>query len=126
MEMGRPPPDNPRTVQSDLAPLLDRIRLLVDEQAKGAPEHLLERMEHTLTDGYAHALALEGESIRIERQIGQAVTRITEGDEPSGLDHLAERLASTERELSALRTHLDSLRDRTEDVRGAAAAVAPR
>jgi hypothetical protein len=78
-------------------------------------------MEHTLTDGYAHALALEGESLRIEREIDAAVARIKQGDEPARIDHLAQRLAATERQLRSLRLQLDSLRLRTEDVRGAVA-----
>src|SRR5918999_667461 len=58
---------------NDLAPLFDRIRTLADEPAEGDPERLLVEMEHTLTDGYAHALALETESIRLERAIGEAL-----------------------------------------------------
>ena len=123
MEVPRPPSDNREAVQDQLAPLIDRIRLLVEEQVNGAPERLLERMEHTLTDGYAHALALEGESMRIEREIGDAVAHIKEGGEASRLDHLAERLAATESDLRCLRGLLASLRLRTEDVRGAVAVA---
>ncbi|MDQ3857980.1 MAG: hypothetical protein M3327_05965 [Actinomycetota bacterium] len=102
---------------SDLASLVDRITHLVDEPGEDDPDRLLERMEHTLTDGYAHALALEGESIRIERQIGRAVALIHEADSTERLPALANRLASTERELRRLRELLVALRRRTERLR---------
>jgi type II secretory pathway component PulF len=123
MEIAAAVSDNPVAMSTDLAPLLDRIRLLAEEPLD-SPERLLERMEHTLTDGYALALALEGESIRIEKEIDATVLRIKAGEASSGLDALGERLASNERELRALRAHLASLRIRAEGVR--AASLAPR
>ena len=45
--------------------LCDRIRLLVD----GRPAAPADDVEHTLTDGYARALALEGERLRAEERI---------------------------------------------------------
>ena len=76
----------------DLPNLLDRIQALVDGRDDAAPERLLERMEHTLTDGYARALALEAEHLRIAREIGAAAA----GARRSALERLAalaERLA---------------------------------
>jgi hypothetical protein len=53
----------------DLPSLLLEIQGLVDGHADDPPERLLERVEHTLTDGYAQALALEGEQLRLERDL---------------------------------------------------------
>ena len=107
---------------TDLTSLVDRITHLVDEPGEDDPNRLLERMEHTLTDGYAHALALEGERIRIERQIGRAVARIDEVDSTERLPTLANRLASTDGELRRLRELLAALRRRTDVVRRLARA----
>src|SRR5262245_20616024 len=90
----------------DLPNLLDRIQVLVDGRDPSAPpERLLERMEHTLTDGYARALALEGEHLRIAREIGAS--------NGSTRDELAERLVATEGDLEHLRATLVPLREQT-------------
>jgi hypothetical protein len=78
-------------------------------------------MEHTLTDGYALALALEGEGIRLEKEIGAAAGASGAVD-GKRLQGLAERRAATEQELRSLRAHLAALRLRTETVRAAALA----
>ena len=108
---------------NDLPRLVDRIHELLDAQADGAAAPLLATMEHTLTDGYARALALEGETIRIEREIGGIVAKIKDGERTRDLPALAERLASTERELARLRELLALLRRRAEGVRGADGAA---
>jgi hypothetical protein len=100
----------------DLAPLLVRIRDLA-ERCDDASEPLLETMEHTLTDGYAHALALEGETIRIEREIDRLVARAPDGAQTGRLSALSDRLARTETELTRLRGLLAVLRLRQERVR---------
>ena len=48
----------------DLSLLIDRLRFLVDH-----PGDELGAIEHTLTDGYASALALEAERRRAEAQV---------------------------------------------------------
>ena len=105
---------------NDLAPLLDRIRTLAHEPANGNPERLLQTMEHTLTDGYAHALTLEAESIRVEREIGDAVAALGTDAPPTRLSELAGRLDSIERDLRALRRLLEGLKLRAEGVRRSA------
>jgi hypothetical protein len=67
-------------------------------------------MEHTLTDGYARALALEGEHLRIVREIGAAASRHA----LDRLGGLGERLAATEAELERLRARLVPLREQTQ------------
>jgi hypothetical protein len=52
----------------DLSPLFDRIHALLDHEGNGSASHA-EEVEHTLTDGYATALALEGERRRAEGRI---------------------------------------------------------
>ncbi len=102
---------------SDLAPLVDRIHVLTHGPANDPPERLLARMEHTLTDGYAHALALEAKSLRIERQIDDAVARLGKGEDADELGALTDRVAAIRRDLVALRAHLEALRRRTDLVR---------
>ena len=100
----------------DLAPLLARINDLV-ERSDGEREPLLKTMEHTLTDGYAHALALEGERLRIQREIGELFGALEQGEQTGRLRALAERLAGTDKELRRLRGLLATLRERVDLVR---------
>jgi hypothetical protein len=52
----------------DLSILFDRIRTLLNHDGNGSPSRT-DEVEHTLTDGYARALALEGERRRTEDRI---------------------------------------------------------
>jgi len=106
-------------VPQDLPLLLDRIRILADSDGAEPADRLLATIEHTLTDGYAHALALEGERLRIERQMGEAVTRLDDDEHVEALSSLAARLETTDRELVRLRAVLASLRRRADRVRRA-------
>jgi hypothetical protein len=92
--------------------VLERIDALLG----GAP-HVRE-LERTLTDGYATALALEGERIRIERKIDGVTAAI--GADPQGakeLSALAERRAKLDRDLSHLRGRLGLLKERARELR---------
>lgn len=111
-------------MREELPLLLDRIQELVDERADGPPEPLLERMEHTLTDGYAHALALESESIRIKKKIGELLTEVERGENTADLGRLSDRLADTGGELARLRRRLEALRRRADGVRRATTSAA--
>jgi hypothetical protein len=93
----------------DLRPLIDRIRSLLDDQAAD-PGGALTDVEHMLTDGYALALGLEGERLRIERQISELARTVEEPSEAEELRRLAARLVVTETDLSELRTALADLR----------------
>jgi hypothetical protein len=88
-------------MNEDLSILFDRIRMLVNHQGDGAPTARADEIEHTLTDGYARALALEGERLRAERRI-----RALAGD----AEHLSELQALTAR-LRRLDADLAQLRD---------------
>lgn len=69
-------------------------------------------MEHTLTDGYALALELEGECLRIGRRMADLTRTVEQPEEAEELRSLAGRLIVTEEELSKLRTLLAELRRR--------------
>ena len=107
----------------DLRLLLDRIHELSNEQGDVAPQPLLAVIEHTLTDGYAVALALESESSRIQRRIADLAPRIESGDEALEMRQLGDRLAEATEDLAGLRASLVALRRRAETVRAVAAAT---
>jgi ABC-type phosphate transport system auxiliary subunit len=102
----------------------DDIRSLLDAPPTGEDAPSLDHIEHTLTAGYARALAIEAERWRLERRIADVAARL--GDEvtdedASELADLGQRLSSTDGDLSRLRTLLVSLRGRADEVRAAAA-----
>ena len=81
----------------------------------------IERVEDTLTAGYAHALALEAQQLRLERRLWRLARG--PGDEPDVLAHeaveLSDLLGDVERELSSFRALLVTLRDRARELRAA-------
>lgn len=92
--------------------LLDRIQALIDACAVGTglPRN---EVEPTLTEGYARALQLDAECLRLEQRINRLTREVAEGREiPSGkLSGLLERLHETERESGDLRELLAPLRE---------------
>ena len=100
----------------------DILELLATPRPK-ASKPFLDRVDATLTDGYAHALQLEAERGRIERRISEVVAAL--GDqrmhrhEPE-LVELSERLMTANANLASLRTLLTSLRGRRTELRSAA------
>ena len=105
--------------------MVERIEQLLNAPASGADAPTLARMEDTLTEGYAQALALEAERWRLERRLGE-VARTVEGPDVSSfaeeLTTLAKRLVHADGELAQLRTLLGSLHERTRSVRVTARA----
>ena len=97
----------------DRSILIDDIRALLALEPGDAA---LDRLEDTLTAGYAHALALEAEQWRLERRLGHAAREVGDAEETAAV---AQLLAAVERDLSHLRTLLSSLRDRARDLRAA-------
>jgi hypothetical protein len=67
-------------VAEDLTTLLDEIESLLREPSAGGGAAVA-RIEQTLTDGYARALALEGRRWRLERQIAEVARLLGGGDE---------------------------------------------
>jgi hypothetical protein len=99
-------------VLHELNAVLERIDVLLH----GAPP--VRELERTLTDGYATALALEGERIRIERRMdGVAAAMDTNPDGAQELSALAEQRAKVDDDLSRLRARLGLLKQRTRELR---------
>jgi hypothetical protein len=103
--------------------MLEQIEQLLNAPATGADAPTLARMEDTLTEGYAQALALEAERWRLERRLGE-VARTIDGPDVSSfaeeLTALAKRLVRADGELTHLRTLLGTLHERARTLRVAA------
>ena len=102
---------------------MEQIQELLDAPTSGADAPTLARMENTLTEGYAHALALEAERWRLERRLGEVARSVEGGDGSSfveELSSLAKRLTSADGELTKLRSLLGTLHERTRSARLAA------
>ena len=104
----------------DLPSIVSRVRTMLDPRSPDPNQPLLTEMEHTLTDGYARALQLEGERLRLERQIGELARRIEGPDEAGELRMLTQRLRNTDEDLASLRDLLSELQRRVEAERAAA------
>jgi chromosome segregation ATPase len=104
--------------------MLNHIDELLNAPTTGDSAPSLERLEDTLTDGYARALALEGECWRLERQLAKVVETVA-GPDPDvsnaaeEISTLAKRIRRAEEELTSLRARLGSLQDRTRSMRRA-------
>jgi uncharacterized membrane protein YccC len=107
-------------MRRDLPALLQRIRSQLDVRGSDPAKPLLTEMEHTLTDGYARALELEAERLRMERRIGELAHRLDGPDEVEELRDLALRLRQTDDELASLRGVLADLQQHVDDARAAA------
>jgi hypothetical protein len=95
--------------------LFNRITTLID-----ASERDLDRIERTLTDGYAQALSLEGERLRLERRLSELARELAVGDTATKTDELssvARRLDGNAGDLTRLRTALADLRRHAAAVR---------
>jgi hypothetical protein len=84
------------------------IRSLLDLPA-GAELPPRADLEDTLTSGYAYALGLEQERLRIERAL-RAVVRSGERPDQDEVGALSRRLARADQELAGVRTLLSTLR----------------
>lgn len=96
---------SPPMSDDDISILFDRIRVLLErqeaEQKAGA-----DTVELTLTDGYARALALDGDRLRTEERVRE----LAGSDEHVGeVRILKARLALLEEELDQLRGLLGTL-----------------
>jgi hypothetical protein len=102
--------DTGNVVDERLPGVVTEIRSLLDVP-EGAAAPSREEVERTLTNGYAYALALEGECLRIERRL-RTLFR-SEGARTGAADEVADltgRLAHTDQELAGVRALLSSLR----------------
>jgi len=96
---------------NELDLLLERIGALLDASAEGAglPRH---EVEPTLTEGYARALQLDAECLRLEHRIERLTRAVADGrDIPAGkLSGLLRRLHEAEKQGTELRSMLAPLR----------------
>jgi ABC-type phosphate transport system auxiliary subunit len=95
--------------------LISRIDSLLGAPSKVDSADVRADMETTLTEGYARALALETEHLRIRRRIAAITAALADGKgEPqtTKLVELVRRLAASEEELAGLRETLAALRNR--------------
>jgi ABC-type phosphate transport system auxiliary subunit len=102
--------------------LLEQIDELLTEPRSAAEPVTLARLERTLTDGYAHALALEAERWRLEQRLTELAGELHEGDQERKSHELAQisrRLSSNGTALQGLRSTLTRLRDYATAIRGA-------
>lgn len=92
--------------------LLDRIHALIDAYAAGVGL-ARDAVEPTLTEGYARALALDAECLRLEQRIDRLTQDVADGREiPTGkLSGLLNQLHETEQESADLRELLAPLRE---------------
>ena len=107
-----------------MSTLLNRIDALLDAPPDGDASGALECIERTLTDGYARALELETQSIRLERRIGELAAG--NGDAQAKADELAilsRRLAATGDDIERLRNQLEPLLLRARAIRASVAAA---
>jgi hypothetical protein len=100
---------------AELAPILAEIDVLI----LAVPLEV-DRLERTLTDGYAHALALEAEKWRLEKRLDLVAHGIDEGDtigKTRELTLLTKDLDRNASELAGLRKTLANLRRRADEAR---------
>ena len=76
----------------------------------------LDCVEDTLTEGYAKALALEAERLRLERRLGEMARRATP-ERAAEIRTLGSRLIHADGELEQLRSLLGTLHDRARELR---------
>lgn len=98
--------------------LLHEITALISARDAGDRSASVAQLEDTLTSGYAHALALEAERLRLEQRLGEAVRYGESGSE--ALAELAKQISAADRDLVRLRAVLLVLRDRAREARAAA------
>ena len=100
--------------------LINDIRALLAAPSPDDSRPFLERMDATLTEGYAEALQLEAERWRIERRLGEVAAKLRDDKSELKTDEiaaLAARLSDADGELTRLRALLATLRTRASDLR---------
>jgi hypothetical protein len=98
----------------DFAVLCDELGTLIDAPP-ARDDAARARVERTLTDGYAHAMALEADGLRLERQIADIAAQLDTRDAGAKtveLQDLSLRLTETSGDLKHLRALLAALRRR--------------
>jgi ABC-type phosphate transport system auxiliary subunit len=110
--------------RNPLPALLEQIDELLTSTASAEPATLA-RLERTLTDGYAHALSLEAERLRLERRMSELAGELHDGNREQKAKELVQvsrRISRAGAEIDRLRSRLSQLRARAMAVRAATAA----
>jgi ABC-type phosphate transport system auxiliary subunit len=100
--------------------LLDEIDELLAEPTPSEEPATLARLERTLTDGYAHALSLEAERLRLERRMSELAGELHDGNQEQKAEELVKvsrRISSAGAEVERLRATLAQLRALARTVR---------
>ena len=100
--------------------MVEPIEDLLNTPASDAETPTLARLEEALTNGYAEALALEAERLRLERRISAVARQVGGGDVSAfaeELTSLGRRLTRADSELEKLRALLDVLQRRARAAR---------
>ena len=94
--------------------VIGRIQSLLTALNDGSGVAPRARIESTLTEGYAAALALDGERLRLERRIDEVTAHVAEGGSlrVTELQQVMGRLEETEQDLAELRDLLVRLKAR--------------
>lgn len=89
-----------------------RALLVTLNEGTGVPSR--KRIEATLTEGYAAALALDGERLRLERRMDEVTAHVAHGrgERVKEMQKVLARLEETEQDLADLRELLTRLRVR--------------
>ena len=101
-----------------LPALLEQIDELLTASPSGEPATLA-RLERTLTDGYAHALSLEAERLRLERRMSELAGELQDGNQ----QQKAKELAQVSRRIVRACAEIERLRDTLSELRAHATAV---
>jgi hypothetical protein len=97
--------------------VIGRIQVLLSPP-NGSADPSRARIEATLTEGYAAALALDGERLRLERRIDEVTAHVADGGSlrVTELQQVMGRLEETEQDLADLRDLLMRLKARAAAV----------
>src|SRR5919204_5635084 len=104
----------------EASPLYEDIHALPQETPGAENGAFRARLEHTLTDGYARALVLEAERVRLERRMDELTDGLRDDPADAPTDELAtiaRRLSDADTELSSLRGTLARLHARARTIR---------
>ncbi len=102
-----------------LPSLLEQIDELLASPSPDEEPETLARLERTLTDGYAHALSLEAERLRLERRMSELAGALNEGNK----EQKAEELVQVSRRITTAHTDIERLRCSLSELRARATAV---
>ena len=109
--------------RNPLSTLIEQIDELLTAPASPDEPATLARLERTLTDGYAHALSLEAERLRLERRMTELAGELHHGNHEQKAEELvrvSRRISSAGEDIQRLRGTLSQLRARATAVRATA------